>query len=331
MNAYILTESSTKVGLGHLIRCIAIYESFLKINVDCEFVLKLDDPATKLISQFYSKLVYMEFDWINSIFDDFNNNFKSNLIIFDSYNINNDLLSKYRLFAQTTSIIDDANRLSYFVDIIINPNLFGSEINYSNQNVAKTFFIGGEFLLLRKEICDKKPLPIKQEVKTIFISFGGGINEILYKIVNLICSYFEYKIVLPIGLGMNPKKLLKNDNIEILNPTSIQELIDRYNESDIAILNGGQTLNEFLALQIPCIVIQTAENQQNNINYLRNTNCIKFAGESHSLDIENKIISLIKELNKYEIRQTLRNYLKNLIRKDGSLALVKRFQEILKD
>ena len=170
-------------------------------------------------------------------------------------------------------------------------------------------FLGHKNLILNKqEISRKINFKINKKIKKIFIFFGSSdnSNETL-KILKTIKNFKELKFLIVVGnLNKKYKKIIfetkKYNNISLYWNLTNSQIIKLIKVADLGIGAGGINMIERLYFGLPSLVISTASNQMNGINYLKNNGKIIYLGKNtklKSINIENSIKEIIYNRNKY--------------------------------
>jgi spore coat polysaccharide biosynthesis predicted glycosyltransferase SpsG len=192
---------------------------------------------------------------------------KNDLIIVDSYLVDSLWLNKIE---GTVVCLDDYNRIIYPVDLVINPNIFGSDIDYSNQ---KAKVVGGKkYVILRSPFRAGMVDFINKIKPTLLITLGGSdyrnLNEKLIKICSNIKMY-NIRVIAPSGLKNSFKEIVE---IPYVND---EEMADEIINSDVIISACGQTLHEIASVNRPVIGILIDNDQVLNQKYYLNINFLK--------------------------------------------------------
>ena len=158
MKTLILTEAGSKIGRGHLSRSLGLSDGFENIDIVC---FKSGDLNI-------SNKVEI-FDWHNNSLKDLSSKYKK--VIIDSYLMTKEKNKEIKELFDKVVVIDDYNRIKYEADLIINPNIYGDKLDYSNQT-AKV--VGGkDYIILRDDLIENKKSKIIAFAKNILITVGG--------------------------------------------------------------------------------------------------------------------------------------------------------------
>ena len=307
----ILTEAGSKVGFGHLKRCLAIAketDALIYVHFDGSHAA---DNSIK------------NFPWRTNLDQLFSMISSSTSILIDSYLADRktyQLLSNY--FFHVT-VIDDFNRLNYPVDLLINPGVKMPDYKNQSANVVG----GKEYVILRDEIIKQKKKTNYLEYKNLLVTFGGGCDIEIYNwLVPLIDKHLFSSISIVCGHNKSLVLLLKkfkNFPIKWHGEISGEDMAKLMYQADICISAGGQTLHELAYIGVPTICIKTGEDQVLNIEgYLEAGFLMKnFPLLSNILPI--RLSSLLEEYNDLELRQNTTSKGKAFIEGLGARKIAK--------
>lgn len=260
MKVLIFTEGGSLMGLGHITRCISIYDEIVARNIEVEFIINGDQKIKNIIGNRKYKIE----NWLNKKYLeslDLNNKY----CIVDSYNAN--YSTYYFISKHSTKLlcIDDINRLTYPKSIVVNPSLYTKEHNYPEVNNIK-YLLGKDYIILRKAFNDSISKAINQEVENILITLGGSdIRNLTPQILEVLIKYPKIKKNVVVGNGFNNINEIKefsDENTTLFFNLNENEMKDLMTKSDIAITAAGQTVYELIRVGIPFIPIQVINNQQ---------------------------------------------------------------------
>jgi UDP-2,4-diacetamido-2,4,6-trideoxy-beta-L-altropyranose hydrolase len=255
----ILSEAGTGIGWGHYMRCSALSDYFSEKGIDVNLLLDVRGGFN------IDKVETL--DWRNNKEHVKKLSAHFSFILIDSYLADEDYYHFLTSCFKKVIVLDDYNRLSYPGNLIINPNIYGSELNYSNQLSKVTG--GPDFVILRKNFREtNKRYAVPDKIRKVLITLGGSdIRHLLPKLINwfsvlnleltVVAGSNEYKNSLSVTHGMKCKNVIGFANAE--------EMIHLMLSCDLAISACGQTLHELAYLGVPTIGICIGDDQINNM------------------------------------------------------------------
>lgn len=315
MKVYILANGGTKLGMGHIMRTLVLAKE-LKKHLEVMYVITNKE-------EFVPAITKVEEQGFNFIFEEniLSELKQEDILIIDRYDLKEEDFSFYKKKVKMLLVFDDNNLLYYYdVDMILNQNLHGVELNYKTNEKTK-LLVGGKFSLLRDEFLDNKPIKIKKDIENIILTVGGSDNlNFTHRILKEI-KHFNSTINVVIGPAFKDTNLLKENykayqNIIFHENANMTELMKK---SELAISACGSTIYELSFLGVPTVGVIIVDNQEKLGQYIKKN--------------EIAIISDIKDINKniksmnYELRKRLSENMRKSIDGQGKFRVI---NEILK-
>lgn len=273
MRIAIRADGGSIIGMGHIIRSLALASKLKEHGHEVFFICRLDDFSDKYTNGIklvelsgFKVITIKEKDLKKEI-----KNIEADCILTDSYDVDEeyfDIIKKIFLVSGCIYDTDCQNINKFNVDFFINPDLYAIKENYTTNNDTKKL-LGSKYVILRKEFlkCGNNKFKVAYTMKNIMVTLGGGnsypyINRILKNIVNL--EQFNFFIILGMGISHCDKENLikeygKYKNINIF--YNVNDMWSIMLKCDLAVSSCGTTLYELMYLGIPTIGIVTAENQ----------------------------------------------------------------------
>ncbi|MEJ8552895.1 UDP-2,4-diacetamido-2,4,6-trideoxy-beta-L-altropyranose hydrolase [Tepidibacter sp. Z1-5] len=328
MNIGIRADGGKNIGMGHIMRCMALYERFKEQDINCIFISKQD---TSVINYFNKNNVAYEILHSDNLKSELQEmkvciyKYKLDIIITDSYLLDESYLKEVKNMSKYLISIDDNNLYNYPSDMVINYNIYAHQLKYKNQ-IAK-YLLGLKYCILRKEFREQNNYIVKKNVKNILITMGGSdVNNFTTKVINSIKDYKNININVVIGSGfkniLEIKKVsqdYKNINL-IIDPQNMKDVMLK---NDIAISSAGCTAYELGSIGIPTILTIQAQNQIRIAEEFENTKIAKNLGWYSHID-KDCIINAVDEMIKsYDKRNRISYASKALINKNGIENIIK--------
>lgn len=329
MQVYILTEGGDNSGLGHIMRCSALYHAFREKGISPLMVVDGDAEAEKALTG----KNYLLKDWKA---DDIEVQ-EEDLIVIDSYQAGEDIY--YHLARQIKLLVclDDTNRMNYPPGIVLN-SLMDAEKLYSPREQI-SYLLGTEYALLRRSFQKNSARMIRPQIKDCMITLGGQdqMNLMPEMIKHLQSTYPHLLIKAVIGNSFKNRaeiEQIKGENTILVDSPDGEEMAALMTDADLAISAGGQTLFELACLGTPSLAIALAENQVNQIMSLEKAGITCGVGSLLYKDKLNWDVFLgqldgqIDKLAGLDIRTAMSKRGCDLIDGKGSIRAVEKILEI---
>ncbi|MBI5698790.1 UDP-2,4-diacetamido-2,4,6-trideoxy-beta-L-altropyranose hydrolase [Candidatus Saganbacteria bacterium] len=280
MNVFFRVDSSPKIGLGHLMRCLTLGEALVDKGVKVSFICRgLQDDIRELVEGKGIKTQELPDRSTASAAADAEDTKRIILretprpdwLVVDNYGLDKSWESPMRAVVKNIMVIDDLADRSHDCDVLLDQNYFENlENRYDGlipDNCAK--YLGPKYVLLRKEFVktEKSARERDDRVRRVMISFGGAdpTNETA-KALGAIKRLGKPDFAIDVVVGaLNPNR----KEVETL-CAMIPEAVIYYQTNkiaqimaaaDIAIGSGGATTWERCFLGLPTITLVLAENQ----------------------------------------------------------------------
>ncbi len=333
MKAIILTEGGKGIGLGHITRCLSIYEEFKSKGLDVLFAVNQDSTLNNILTK--NGIPYLSYNGMDDIEDIFTR-INPDIVLIDSYSLDLESYSKLSRNASLSIAIDDYNRIDYPVDIVVNSSIHAKECDYLPCE-DKVFLLGPEYFPKRSGLAPGHDRIINKDIEKILITFGGDDSrKMTPRIIKKILSNFDnIKIEAIIGPNFSNTsyidKFKSDKRIRFVFNPDIEEISSAMLDSDIAISAGGQTLYELAITGTPGIGIGIAENQRPALEAWHSTGLIRFAGWHDDADILRKMHSALKGMKEKHVREKASEIGINAIDGNGAKRIAKRILHAAKE
>ena len=320
-------DSSSQIGIGHLMRCLTLANEQNDKNNEIFFVCRdLPGNFSSFIkypvfllpnsNSFRSNVLYL--NWLGATQKEDSEQTISvipkniDLLIIDSYSLDHNWHKKLRPFTKKIMVIDDLGDGIYDCDILLNQNLSAKASDYKDKApYGCQLLLGCDFALLRPEFQSlRREALIKRKhtkvIKNILISMGGAdISNKTFEVLKEIPSYLDVVVVL------SSQSQYNNSIIDFArNKSNIKVIIDADNmaklmfDADLAIGAGGSTSWERCCMGLPTLLYVSAENQNSNAENLQQLGAVKI--------VDNLKINLETILNNLNIWKSMSERAKNV-------------------
>ncbi len=313
MRVVFRVDASTKMGSGHVMRCLTLAEELEKNGSDVSFIsrahegnlnhliLKKGFQIHELQNSISTKLNKKSIKgdnydrWLGATEDkDAQETIKAigidkpDWLIVDHYALSEKWEKTVRPTVKNIMVIDDLANRSHDCDMLLDQNWFENmDTRYACFVPANcTQLLGPGYALLRQEFTEARK-SLKQrngKVNRIFVFFGGSdphnlTGMALRALSEPELTHLEVDVV--IGENNNHRdKIQKLAELRDLTHLHIQvdNMASIMKKADLAIGSGGSTTWERMCLNLESHVIISAENQKDVNEHLNNNNYISLIG-----------------------------------------------------
>lgn len=284
--AFRVDGGGDSLGLGHLVRCLAIAEALKeRYKTHIRFICRDYPKGIQLIQSHHFSVdtippqCNLEEDLCKSIalIND------ADIVIADSYTFNTEYLRRLKNHRKIVAIDDMMDR-DLPVDVVIG-NAYATREDYGSKIAKETILLSGpDYLPLRKEFQQISERSIPDELSTVLITFGGeDPQNVTQHVVESIATYpKKLSLKILIGAAYPHSKSLERALEQSRHPyevyCNIPNVLPLFQQCDVAITAAGTTVWELAACGIPMLIIQSADNQTKVVEYVRQKELGVFLG-----------------------------------------------------
>lgn len=277
-NILFRADSSSTIGTGHIMRDLVLAEQFKGSNIIFATQELSGNINQKIIEKNYS-IETLNSNKIEELIDIINIH-DINMIIIDYYAINYDHEKILKELTGITIFVLDDTYEKHHCDILLNHNISAYPANYIGL-VPKYCEIrcGAKYTLLRDEFKIAKKIQrdiSKKGTLTVFIAMGGADhsnrNIDILEVINNLGNIKANVVTTSANKHLNELEVYAAEHTNITVYINTDNIASLMNESDFAIVTPSVIVNEVLFMRIPFIAIQTAYNQNEIAQYLKEHN-----------------------------------------------------------
>jgi len=272
VRAVFLTEAGPGIGLGHLGRCVALYDALESRGCSCTLVVTGEAPEyvvggrTARVSEWRSREAARE-----SVQG-------ADIAVIDSYTAE---LSVYESIAGVVSVgvyLDDTARLEYPPGIVVNGNPEAETFSYGDVPGLRRL-LGVRFQLLRSEFGEAPPHPVRPGVSRVMVTVGGsGVDAVRRDLAEAAQAAFP------------------GAELDVVDrPRTARAMNQAMAAADIAVSAAGQTLYELAATGTPTVAVCVAGNQVGQARAFERAGAVLLAGVWGESGTSERLLSLLDE------------------------------------
>lgn len=278
---YIRADGSNEIGLGHLIRCMALghmLRSHFQVHYACKEVpvtIKMD-----IIQEgFLFQAIDTEEEFLRLLTG-------KEIVVLDHYDLDINYHKKVKERGSKLVCIDDLYDKDFFADLIINHSPGVTYYNYRTPAITQ-FALGPEFALLRPPFLSYAKREARSKSKeSVLICFGG--SDFKNLTVQTLAAVLEFeeikKIVVVTGAAYRHQKELDilgstSERVWIYDNVNAAKMAELISQSDIAVVPSSGVLMEALAVGNHIVAGMYVENQKLLYEHYKNVDAIYSAGD----------------------------------------------------
>jgi UDP-2,4-diacetamido-2,4,6-trideoxy-beta-L-altropyranose hydrolase len=338
LNVVFRVDASLEIGMGHLMRCLALSEELIRREHVCYFLSKID--SDELICRIEKNNVHYQKIKLNATLQadvkkliKFSNENDVDWIVTDHYGINSQYIKEIKRNNLKVLSIDDDAKIHYYSDIIVNQNVGAEKLNFSSEKYSK-FLLGTKYVMLRDELLQKFKRGETNKVAKILIMLGGADpDNITLKVLRMLESLNESVQFLVVSGPVNRfyDDILYYSNkcdMDITLFRAKKNMSDVYLQSDMAISAGGSSCYELAYFGIPNIIIAITDNQVRIARELDYHNISIYLGKKNEVKSEQLLNKIKALLDDYLLRKNMSENGKKLIDGKGKHRIVNVMERI---
>jgi UDP-2,4-diacetamido-2,4,6-trideoxy-beta-L-altropyranose hydrolase len=294
----IRVDGGSTIGLGHLVRCIALAQ-ILKSDFAIQFVC-IEIPDSIIQDLGANDFSFFKIESEADFFKQLDGN---EIVVIDSYVFDTAYQKHIKQIGCKLVCIDDLHDKDYVADLIINHSP-GQDADIYNLKADTKLAMGIKYALLRPSFykAAKQERNIT-EINSILICLGGADPKNITKKVLQTISKIESLKEIIVVLGSSyvfrtslDEMVRNNPKIKIKTALSEHEMAEVMSSVDLAIVSASGTLFEVLATGAIPLICYYAENQKELFHYFKNKrNFHTFNGlEFDETDLKTTINQMIK-------------------------------------
>lgn len=266
MNILIRADSSSQIGLGHIMRDLVLAQQYPSDTI----IFACQDLAGNIMDQISYPTHILNSNTPQELIALIQNQ-KINIVIFDHYGID---VNFERQIQEKTGVsilsLDDTYQ-QHHCDILLNHNI-SADVNRYKGLVPNNCELrcGSAYTLIRDEFKNEKMIS-REKVYDLFIAMGGADTaNLTTDILKTLSNTLRVCVVTTTAnANLNELKPYFKDKKNISLHVNSQEIAKLLHQSRFAIITPSVMVHEVLFMEIPFVAIRTASNQDDIFQYLK--------------------------------------------------------------
>lgn len=336
-NLLIRADASTDIGIGHVMRCLALAQAWLDAGGHATFALA--SGADELGNRIRTEGVGVSrIDAPPGSQDDvlqtlkLRNETKANWLVLDGYQFAQEYRRELENSGLHLLLIDDHGDCApYRSEIVVNVNPQASDAMYAESQLKTRFLVGPKYALLRREFLAVSGARTKvaESAQRILLTFGGSdADNVTLQVLRALEKVRGLQLQITVIVGAtNPNRA--SLETEIMRSFHVTKLLSDVgnmpqlmSESDLAITAGGATCQELAFLQVPMFLITIAENHEKTVEAYARANAAITAGWFNRIDGSALAASLRRVILDSKLRAEICANAKKLVDGRGAQRVV---------
>ncbi|MBW1697336.1 MAG: UDP-2,4-diacetamido-2,4,6-trideoxy-beta-L-altropyranose hydrolase [Deltaproteobacteria bacterium] len=309
----IRADASTRIGTGHLMRCLALGQAWKDAGAEVIFITSCDNESLlQRLRNEQFQIVMVKYpypdpaDWEITL--RILSKHPDAWVVLDGYHFNSEYQRKVKEIGHNKLlVIDDMAHLDhYYADIVLNLNLHGEELSYSREAYTR-LLLGTRYVLIRREFLKwrewKREIP--EVARKVLVTMGGGDpDNVTLKVIRAMNRLKLRDLEVKVAIGPSNPHMASFKEAVNHSPFTIHLLPDVKNMpklmawADLAVSAAGSTCWELTFMGLPAVVLELAENQQGIAVGLDKAGvalCLGWHTEVSIAQIENRLSRLLED------------------------------------
>lgn len=275
-NILVRADADSKIGLGHIKRCLALCRELKRRRLKPEVIIKTPGKGARQLMR-DEKVDFIvvpgniglkaEAERIARIIKRRN----SSRIVFDSYALDAAYLKGIASSGAKMMMLDDRNYISFpDVDYVVNGNSFAKKLKYRLRPGTKRY-LGEDYYIMDRSYTGGKRKSPGKKTKRAAVCLSGVSFEVFNKLVHFLLERFDmdleiYFTLFQKDIAAKMKKLYgEKKRFSCFVNLSEKELAKRLRRADIAVCTGGTILYKAIASGCAVLGLPAVKEQKRNV------------------------------------------------------------------
>ncbi|AEE96751.1 UDP-2,4-diacetamido-2,4,6-trideoxy-beta-L-altropyranose hydrolase [Mahella australiensis] len=335
MNIAIRADGGYNIGMGHIMRCMALAQALRDKGCNVCFITRHDSSVEAVLKMRLGSGINVipieSHDALNNELEQLSkiiHQYAIDALVVDHYGADQAYLIETKKMVDELLTIDDLNCFTFPSDIVINGNIYAPDMEYRSLYGNTKFLLGPQYLLMRQEFRNLPKRCVNDNVERILITMGGsdlmGLTAKILRALRGIGGDIAIDVVM--GAASNDKdavemEVSRTSNVNLL--YDVDDMAELMFKADLAISAAGSTLYELAACGVPAITLIQADNQVAGAEGMAKAGCAVNLGWGDRADLAD-MKHVIKMLTEDKIkRQCMADIGQSIVDGLGAMRCVK--------
>ncbi|MCV2885459.1 UDP-2,4-diacetamido-2,4,6-trideoxy-beta-L-altropyranose hydrolase [Aestuariibacter sp. AA17] len=267
-------DASSQIGLGHLLRCLALAQAFDSASYRVTFIVNEAAYAVcqsredwvgsrVIIPSEFADSDTQELAWI----ENFIQIHAVDIAVIDGYHFGECFREVFRQLCKLVVAFDDMNCLhALFCDVVINAAPMAFQLNYDNTAPTATQCLGASYRVMRREFAEIRALPISKRQALTIIMGGSDPKGLTIPLLNAMNAYpihFPVNVITGAAYPNQSEllRVLEGLSFDVSHYHDLQRVAALFNQSRLVISAAGSSQFELQTCGTPSHLLVVADNQ----------------------------------------------------------------------
>lgn len=304
----IRADASSEIGIGHVMRCLALAQAWGDRGGDVTFVChELPEGLLPRLHQERINIASVEAEQ-GSLEDarwtaELAATWASFAVVLDGYSFGAEYQQVVRSSGSCLVVVDDYGQIgSYAASIILDQNLGSEPRLYEKRDPQSLLLLGADYVLLRRDVVQsRRARDFGETADRVLVTCGGAdpvglTGRLLESLGRLRQPLLNVRVVLgPAAAGI-PEDVVNGfpHQLEVLGTQ--ESLAPLMSWADLAVAAAGSTVWELAYLGLPSLLISVAPNQRPAAAQLQRAGFAVDLGKAGDSGLEERLTEALHEL-----------------------------------
>lgn len=298
LRAKLFTEAGPAEGLGHLTRCVALYDALASKGAECSLVVAGEAPEHTVGDRRVEIVEWRTPGKAARLASG------CDIAVVDSYRAKRETYVRIASAVTRAVYFDDTARLAYPEGTVVNGSPAARMADYGDDE-HHDLLLGPSYQVLRPEFWEPEERSARPTVERVLVVSGGtdaaGVRKAFAEVAH--AAY--------------PSAFI--DVVD--EPRTASEMRDAMREADLAVTTAGQTLYELAAMGTPTVAVCVASNQFLQTAAFELAGTLVFAGTWGEAKTAATLTYLPKRIGSLESRARMARRQQRLVDGRGALRV----------